>query len=100
MTAPEMLRRYIDQAGLDDQEFASRAGVSKASVSFWLSGRIRPSGASALIIQSVTGGAVPFTAWYAAPPSRPDGTPLDGSGIARSRKSRRRHGRKVARSAA
>lgn len=71
MTAPELLRQHINSQGVDDQEFAARIGVSKGTISLWLSGHIRPSGSSALLLQSATGGAVPFAAWYAdAPPDR------------------------------
>ncbi len=67
MDARNLLRKYLDDTGLDQSEFAARVGVSKGSVSLWLAGKIRPDGASALRIQSATGSAVPFPAWYAGP---------------------------------
>lgn len=70
MEARELLRKHLADAGLDQSRFAAQLGVSKGSVSLWLSGKIRPDGASALLIQSATGGAVPFPAWYADPPTQ------------------------------
>lgn len=63
MTGAERLRRYLDEKKQTQADFAARAGVSKASVSLWLAQHSLPGRSSALLIQSATGGAVPFAAW-------------------------------------
>lgn len=64
LTAPEMLKEYIDRAGLNQATFAKQAGVSTAAVSFWINGLSSPDGSSALLLQSATNGAVPYAAWF------------------------------------
>lgn len=77
MTGAAQLRRHLTAQKLTQAEFAAQAGVSTASVSLWLSGLSRPGYESALLIQSATGGAVPFAAWRAdeVPPATRAGKP-------------------------
>lgn len=58
-----MLTEYLKATGANDKDFAARAGVSTASVSLWKRGLSRPGYDSALLLQSATGGAVPYLAW-------------------------------------
>jgi transcriptional regulator with XRE-family HTH domain len=59
-----MLRKYLKDHRLTQASFAAQAGVSTASLSLWLSEENTPSGSSAMLVQSATGGAVPYTAWF------------------------------------
>lgn len=90
MNGAELLRKHLTAKKLSQADFAALAGVSTASVSLWLSGHSRPGYESALLVQSATGGAVPYTAWRAA---EVGGDQVKGGGT-------KRHGRRVRRSAA
>jgi len=69
MDGPLLLRRYLADAHLSQAAFAARLKVSGAAVSLWASGTALPAAGSALLLQSATAGAVPFSAWF-----HPDGT--------------------------
>jgi DNA-binding transcriptional regulator YdaS (Cro superfamily) len=64
MLARDLLQRHLESTGTSRATFASTIGVSKTVVTFWLNGDRRPSASSALLIQSATGGTVPFMAWF------------------------------------
>jgi len=64
MSGADLLREYLTDSNLSQDDFAARAGVCKGSVSLWLANKAKPTGASALVIQSATGGAVPFASWF------------------------------------
>lgn len=63
MTGPEKLRKFIDRAGLTQEQFAVLAKVPGPQVSMWLSGRRKPNLASAAKLQAATAGAVQWTDW-------------------------------------
>jgi len=71
MNGAELLRHFLTAEKLSQADFAARAGVSTASVSLWLAGVSRPGYDSALLVQSATGGAVPFVSWGAPPVPKP-----------------------------
>lgn len=78
MHGASLLRDFLASSRLSQQDFARLAGVSTASVSLWLSGHSRPGYQSALLIQSATGGSVPYLAW-AMTAEAPTATPRRSS---------------------
>lgn len=50
-----ILRRYLKQHELTQEDFADRVGVTQGQVSAWLSGKKRPSLDNLLSITRVTG---------------------------------------------
>jgi transcriptional regulator with XRE-family HTH domain len=57
------LKSYMKARGLTQSAFAEAAGVPGPQVSLWLSEARRPSIASALKIESATGGSVVVADW-------------------------------------
>lgn len=52
------LRDWLKHQGMNQTEFARKTGVSKASVSYWLSGKTHPTYNTYLKIKEITNGRV------------------------------------------
>ncbi|MEI6225754.1 MAG: helix-turn-helix transcriptional regulator [Deltaproteobacteria bacterium] len=63
MSGPELLRKYLTQNGLTQEQFAAAAKVPGPQVSLWLSRARKPNLASAFKIEAATGGLVRATDW-------------------------------------
>jgi len=63
MSGPELLRKYLTQNGLTQEQFAVTAKVPGPQVSLWLSGARRPNLASAFKLEAATRGFVRATSW-------------------------------------
>ena len=67
----KMLAKYLKQSGLTQSAFAELVGVSGPVVSYWVRGLRVPDRESALAIERVTEGAIPYTAWNGVKAKKP-----------------------------
>lgn len=51
----QLIRQFLEQQNLTQEDFAERVGVSQGVVSHWLSGKKRPSLDNLLAMAEVTG---------------------------------------------
>jgi transcriptional regulator with XRE-family HTH domain len=68
-TPIERLREWMQGQGHTQATFSTASGFSDALVSMWLSGHRRPSLASAVRLEALTGGSIPVAAWLSQPPT-------------------------------
>lgn len=61
--AVDLFEDWFQSNGVRKNWFAEQVGVDSASISRWLSGKVRPHRAVRKRIEELTGGAVPMESW-------------------------------------
>lgn len=63
MAAGKALAHFAIDAGLSCKEIAAKLGVRRQMISYYKSGRYKPSRTVAVLIQTLTGGTIPVEMW-------------------------------------